>query len=172
MVIIRREKPKDIRQIYSVNEKAFEAPEEARIVDALREKCPDTLSLVAEDDGEIVGHIFFSPAEIEWSGKVIKGMGLAPMAVRPDRQNQGIGSDLVRTGLDILEKQGCPYVIVLGHPGYYPKFGFELASKYNIKCQWEGILDEAFMIIVNDPASLQGVKGIARYRDEFDEVMK
>lgn len=171
MVTIRKEKPEDIKQIHMVNERAFEAPEEARIVDDLREKCPDALSLVADDEGEIVGHIFFSPVEIESSGIVVKGMGLAPMAVRPDRQNQGIGSQLVRAGLEILEKQGCAYVIVVGHPGYYPKFGFESASKYNLTCQWEGVPDEAFMIVVNDPSSLIGVKGVARYRDEFDEAM-
>ena len=107
MVTIRKEKPGDIKHIYSVNEQAFEVPTEAGIVDTIRENCPDTLSLVAEDDGEIVGHIFFSPAEIEWSGKVIRGMGLAPMAVRPDRQRQGIGSQLVKAGLEILEEQGC-----------------------------------------------------------------
>ncbi len=148
MVIIRREKPEDIKQIHSVNEQAFEAPEEARIVDDLCEKCPDTLSLVAEDEGEIVGHIFFSPVKIEASGTVIKGMGLAPMAVRPDRQRQGIGSHLVRAGLEILEEQGCAYVIVAGHPGFYPMFGFESASKYHLTCQWEGVPDEAFMIVV------------------------
>lgn len=171
MVIIRREKPEDIKQIHSVNELAFEAPEEARIVDTLREICPDTLSLVAEDEGEIVGHIFFSTVEIDSSGTVIKGMGLAPMAVQPDRQSQGIGSQLVRAGLKILKEQGCAYVIVVGHPGFYPKFGFEPASKYHLTCQWEGVPDEAFMIVVNDPTSLLGVKGVARYRDEFDEAM-
>jgi putative acetyltransferase len=171
MVVIRREKPEDIRQIFSVNEQAFETPTEAGIVDVIRENCFDTLSLVAEDEGEIVGHIFFSPAEIEWSGTVIKGMGLAPMAVRPDRQRQGIGSRLVRAGLEILKEEGCSYVIVVGHPGFYPKFGFEPASKYHLECQWEGVPDEAFMIVVNDPSSLLGVKGIARYRDEFDEAM-
>jgi putative acetyltransferase len=171
MVIIRREKPEDIGQIFSVNEQAFEDSAEARIVDALRENCPGTLSLVAEDAGKIVGHIFFSPVSIEWSGSVIKGMGLAPMAVHPDRQRQGIGFRLVRAGLEILEEQGCAYVIVLGHPEFYPKFGFEPASKYHLTCQWKGVPDEAFMIIVNDPTTLHGVKGEARYRDEFDEAM-
>jgi len=171
MVIIRREKPEDIKQIHSVNEQAFEDTAETRIVDTLRENCPGILSLVAEDEGEIVGHIFFSPVEIEWSGPVIKGMGLAPMAVRPDRQRQGIGSQLVRAGLKILEEQGCPYVIVLGHPGFYPKFGFERASKHNLTCQWQGVPDEAFLIVVNDPLSLHGVRGVARYWDEFDEAM-
>jgi len=171
MVTVRKEKPEDIKQIYSVNEQAFGVSTEAEIVDALRENCPGTLSLLAEDDGEIIGHIFFSPAEIEWMGKVIRGMGLAPMAVRPDRQRQGIGSQLVKAGLEILEEQGCPYVIVLGHPGFYPKFGFEPASKYGLTCQWEGVPDEAFMVIVMEPSSLLGVKGVAKYRDEFDEAM-
>jgi putative acetyltransferase len=171
MVRIREEKPEDFEQIHSVNEQAFEAPEEARIVDDLREKCPDALSLVAEDEGEIVGHIFFSPVEVESSGTIIKGMGLAPMAVRPDRQRQGIGSQLARAGLEILKEQGCPYVIVVGHPEFYPKFGFVPASKYGLTCQWESVPDEAFMIVVNDPSSLLGVEGVASYRDEFDEAM-
>jgi putative acetyltransferase len=171
LIIIRRERPEDIKEIHSVNEQAFEDSAEARIVDTLREKCPDALSLVAEDEGEIVGHIFFSPVEIEWSGAVIKGMGLAPMAVRPDRQRQGIGSRLARTGLEILKDQEYPYVIVVGHPEFYPKFGFEPASKYHLTCQWEGVPDEAFMIVVNEPSSLLGVKGVARYRDEFDTAM-
>jgi putative acetyltransferase len=171
MVIVRKEKPEDIKQIYSVNELAFGVSTEAKIVDTIREKCPDTLSLVAEESGEIVGHIFFSPVEIEWEGKGINGMGLAPMAVRPDRQRQGIGSQLVRLGLEILKEKGCPYVIVLGHPEYYPKFGFEPASKYGLTCQWEGLPDEAFMVIVMKPSILLGVKGVARYRDEFDEAI-
>jgi putative acetyltransferase len=171
MVTVRKEKPEDIKQIYSVNEQAFGVSTEAGIVDTIRENCPDTLSLVAEDDGEIVGHVFFSPAEIEWSGKIIRGMGLAPMAVRPDRQRQGIGSQLVKAGLEILEEQGCSYVIVLGHPGFYTKFGFEPASKYGLTCQWEGVPDEAFMVIAMELSSLLGVKGVAKYRDEFDEAM-
>jgi putative acetyltransferase len=171
MIVIRRETPEDHQQIHSVNEAAFEDSAEAKIVDALRESCPEALSLVAEDQGQVVGHIFFSPVTIEWSGAVIKGMGLAPMAVRPDRQKQGIGSRLVKAGLEILENQGYAYIIVVGHPGYYPKFGFEPASNYNLTCQWEGVPDEAFMIVVNDPSVLDGVTGVARYRDEFDQAM-
>ena len=154
-----------------MNEQAFETSTEAGIVDTIRENCPDTLALVAEDDGEIVGHIFFSPAEIEWSGKVIRGMGLAPMAVRPDRQRQGIGAQLVKAGLEILEEKGCSYVIVLGHPGFYPKFGFKPASKYGLTCQWEGVPDEAFMILILDEDRMSGVAGVVRYRDEFNQAM-
>jgi putative acetyltransferase len=70
-----------------------------------------------------------------------------------------------------LEERGCSYVIVLGHPGFYPKFGFEPASKYELTCQWEGVPDEAFMVIAMEPSSLLGVKGVAKYRDEFNEAM-
>ena len=73
-------------------------------------------------------------------------MGLAPMAVLPGRQRQGIGSRLVEAGLRILRKQGCPFVIVLGHPGFYPRFGFLPACRYGLTCQWEGVPDEAFIL--------------------------
>lgn len=98
-------------------------------------------------------------------------MGLAPMAVKPDRQKQGIGSSLVERGLEILREQGCPFVIVLGHPEYYPRFGFERASKYGLLSQWEGVPDEAFMVIVLDQTALESVSGVAKYRAEFDEAM-
>lgn len=93
------------------------------------------------------------------------------MAVLPEGQRQGIGSRLVRSGLDRLRDQACPFVIVLGHPKYYPRFGFERASKYGINSQWAGVPDEAFMIIVFDEGALQGVSGVARYRAEFDAAM-
>ena len=171
MVIIRIEKPQDVLQVRKVNEQAFEGPAEANIVDTLRQTCPSSLSLVAEDGDCIVGHILFSPATIDSSGGTIEGMGLAPMAVLPSMQRQGIGSQLVKRGLEILRERGCPFVIVLGHPEYYPRFGFELASKYGLSSQWDGVPDEAFMIMVMDHAALKGVCGVARYREEFNEAM-
>ena len=96
-------------------------------------------------------------------------MGLAPMAILPDRQRDGIGSALVEHGLRLLKDSSCPFIIVLGHPKYYPRFGFELASMYGITCQWDGVPDEAFMMIVLDEVAMEGVAGIVRYRDEFDE---
>ena len=96
------------------------------------------------------------------------GMGLAPMAVLPYRQRQGIGSRLVRHGLDILRTRRCPFVVVVGHPDYYPRFGFERASTRGVRCQWEGVPDEAFMIAVLDPAIALPRPGMARYRDEFN----
>ncbi|MBU2623130.1 MAG: N-acetyltransferase, partial [Proteobacteria bacterium] len=115
---------------------AFEQPVEADIVDKLRQACPDFISLVAEDGKIIVGHILFTPVVIEESERKLQGMGLAPMAVMPERQRQGIGTKLIKRGLELLKEQGCPFVVVLGHPEYYPRFGFEPASRHNLKSQW------------------------------------
>jgi predicted N-acetyltransferase YhbS len=86
------------------------------------------------------------------------------------RQREGIGSGLVRRGLEILRARGCPFVVVVGHPEYYPRFGFERASVHGLTSQWDGIPDEAFLAILLDPAAMAGVSGVARYRSEFDEV--
>jgi len=171
MIEIRIESQEDIRQVRMVNEQAFDAPSEANIVDKLRQACPDFLSLVAEDGKDIVGHILFTPIVVEGAGRTVQGMGLAPMAVKPERQRQGIGSSLVKKGLETLRQRGCPFVIVLGHPEYYPRFGFERASTYRLSSQWDGVPDEAFMVIVMDQAALEGISGVARYRAEFDEAM-
>ena len=167
-MIIRPERPEDSFQIRHVNELAFGQPAEADLVDKLRRACGEALSLVAEDDGAIVGHILFTPVVVE--GRLVLGMGLAPMAVRPGRQRQGIGSQLVRRGLDSLRERGCPFVVVVGHPEYYPRFGFEPASKHGFLSQWEGMADAVFMVLVLDEHGMAGASGVARYRDEFNEV--
>lgn len=118
-----------------------------------------------------MGHILFTPVVIEDAEQAIEGIGLAPMAVLPDRQRQGIGSKLVQRGLEILREWDCPFVIVLGHPEYYPRFGFEPASRYNLKSQWEEVPDEAFMIVIFDHNVLQDAGGVARYRDEFNAAI-
>ena len=97
-------------------------------------------------------------------------MGLAPLAVLPDYQNRGIGGKLIRTGLSEIEQHGWPFVIVIGHPGYYPRFGFETASKYGIRCEYAAVPDEAFMIIVFDPGVLPLEGAVAHYRPEWAEA--
>lgn len=171
MTSIRRERPEDTAAIRVINEAAFAQSAEADIVDALRDSCPDILSLVAETDGGIVGHILFSPVTIEDGPQSRQGMGLAPIAVMPNRQRQGIGSKLVEAGLEILRERGCPFVIVLGHPEFYPRFGFVPASRHGLRCEWEGVPDAALMVLVLDEASIEGVTGVARYRDEFNAAM-
>jgi putative acetyltransferase len=171
MVRVREETPEDAPAIRKVNELAFGRTQEAGIVDALRGTCDEFLSFVADCDEEVVGHILFTPATIETARGTVRGMGLAPMAVLPERQRHGIGSALVRHALAVIRERSCPFVIVLGHPEYYPRFGFEPASGRSIKSQWEGVPDEAFMILVMDQHAMDGVSGIARYRDEFDDAM-
>ena len=170
MISIREEAPEDVPTIRRVNELAFGQALEAGIVDALRESGDEFLSFVADCDGEVVGHILFTPVTIETERGAVRGMGLAPMAVLPERQRQGIGTALVRHGLAALRDRSCPFVVVLGHPEYYPRFGFEPASGHGIRSQWEGVPDEAFMILVVDKRVMEGVPGIARYRGEFDDA--
>ncbi len=169
MIEIREEEPCDQAAVRHVNEVAFENGPEAAIVDKLRASCDNYVSFVAVEQGNVVGHILFTPVTLENGGLV--GMGLAPMAVLPSHQRQGIGSLLVRYGLEHLRQSGCPFVIVLGHPEYYPRFGFERASHYKLLSRWEGIPDEAFMVVVFDPDALPKAGGVAKYRDEFDEAM-
>ena len=169
MITSRLERPEDAPEVRHVNELAFGQSAEADLVQRLQQACTDSLSLVAEDDA-VVGHILFTPVVVESAGRRVVGMGLAPMAVLPDRQRQGIGSQLVRRGLDILGERGCPFVVVVGHPEYYPRFGFEPASMHGLESQWEGIPDAAFMVLVLDVHVMAGVSGVAKYRQEFNEV--
>lgn len=171
MIAISEETQKDYDAVRTVHDQAFGQPDEGRIVDTLRASCDEILSLVAISENMIIGHIFFSPVTIETPTGLVTGMGLAPMAVLPEFQKQGIGTMLVHEGLRILKEQSCPFVIVLGHAKYYPRFGFERASKYGLQCQWKGVPDEAFMVLILDESVMKGVSGIARYGSEFDEAM-
>jgi len=171
MISIRKEQPGDSEAIRDLTTHAFGGHVEADIIDALRYACPDVLSIVAVDNGSIVGHILFSPVTVETANGTITGMGLAPMAVLPDWQRQGIGSALVRHAFTLLRNQHCPFVIVLGHPDYYSRFGFVPTSRYGLTCQWEGVPDEAFMVIVFDKDIMENIHGVARYRDEFNQAM-
>jgi putative acetyltransferase len=169
--VIRDEAAGDAPAVHAVNEEAFGSPVEAGIVDALRTACDDRISLVAERDGGIVGHILFTPVEIDAAGGPVRGYGLAPMAVRPAWQRRGVGSALIAEGTRRLREAGAPFVIVLGHPEYYPKFGFEPASRHGVRCQWPGVPDEAFMLLVLDAAVAPRLAGVARYRPEFDAAV-
>lgn len=170
MIRIREEEPQDITVIRDVNIRAFSQTQEADVVDKLRLKCGDLLSLVAMMQDQVVGHILFSPATIESGTRTVYGMGLAPMAVLPEYQRQGIGSELIRAGIARLKSRQCPFIIVLGHADYYPRFGFEPASRHGIRSEWE-VPDEAFMILVINESKMHGISGVARYRPEFFEAM-
>ena len=170
MITIREEHPPDIKTIREVNKRAFGQPQEADLVDKLRQNCDDLLSLLAVMHNQVVGHILFSPAAIESRGRTLQGMALAPMAVLPKYQRQGIGSELLRTGIEKLKKWQCPFIIVLGHAEYYPRFGFEPASRYGIRSEWE-VPADAFMILVLNEPEMNDISGVAKYRPEFAEAM-
>jgi putative acetyltransferase len=173
MIEIRPETPRDRDAVHQLNLAAFDKGPEAALVDQLREHCAasDYLAFVAVDDGVVVGHILFTPVTLEQPGEAT-GMGLAPLAVLPSHQSRGIGAQLVRHGLAALRaRASCPFVIVLGHANYYPRFGFERASRHGLRCQWPGVPDEAFMVLVFDAHALPAEGAVARYRDEFDAAM-
>ena len=169
-VEIRRESPGEALQVRLVNESAFGGAAEAEVIDRLRETCSEFVSLVAVLDDRIIGHILFTPAVLVSNQRRVAGMGLAPLAVLPEYQNRGIGGELVRAGLLEMQTCACPFVIVLGHPGYYPRFGFEIASKYGIRSEYEGVPDEAFMIIVFNQAVLPPDGAVAYYQPEWKEA--
>src|SRR5574341_1853240 len=169
MIVIRPEEPRDIAAIRKVVEEAFGQPAEANLVDALRRNGKATLSLVAEDDGQIVGHILFSPVTIESGDDQFAGIGVAPMAVLPESQSRGIGSLLVKRGLERCREAGHQFAVVLGHPEYYPRFGFVPASRFHLRCEYE-VADEVFMAMELREGALQNRAGMARYQPEFNEV--
>ena len=162
-IAIRDERPEDLEAIREVNDRAFDQPLEGRIVDALRAHGAVRLSLVAEIDGQVVGHILFSPVI---AGAAEAGVGLGPMAVRPEHQRRGVGAALIAAGLARLRAAGCPCVVVLGHHGYYTRFGFVPASRHGLRCEWD-VPDDAFMVHVLDPAATSAAAGLIRYRPEF-----
>jgi putative acetyltransferase len=162
---IREERAGDIAAIRDVNRRAFARNQEANIVDALRSNGASLLSLVAVVDGRVVGHIIYSPASVNG----VTGAALGPMAVDPDHQRLGIGSRLVEAGTAKLAASGSPFVIVVGHAGFYPRFGFTRGAALGITCEWE-VPDDAFMVLVLDRERMQSVSGPAVYRHEFSTV--
>jgi putative acetyltransferase len=163
---IRDEQRADLAAIRDVNKRAFGQDDEGAIVDALRSNGAATLSLVATIDAGVVGHIMYSPVELAG----IRGAGLGPMAVLPESQRRGVGSRLVEAGNQRLADLGYPFVVVLGHPNFYPRFGFKPARPLGITCEWD-VPDDVFLILVLDQARMHGVSGLARYRREFSDAI-
>lgn len=165
---IRVEKKDDLKNIRTVNLEAFETDAEANLVDALRSSDAKLISLVAENEGEIVGHILFSPVTAA-DQKHVKIAGLAPMAVLPKWQNRGVGSKLVTKGLSECKKAGYDAVIVLGHADYYPRFGFKPAADFSIKSEYE-VPSEVFMIKELKSGVLEQLNGLVRYHPLFNSI--
>lgn len=168
LTVIRIEEPEDAPSVRTVIERAFGRTSEADLVEKLRRAGGHALCLVAVEGATVAGHILFTPVVVAVAERRVIGMGLAPLAVLPERQRQGLGSQLVRRGIEILAERNCPFVVVLGHPEYYPRFGFAPASRHGLSCPWDGVRDAAFMALVLDERAMAGVFGVARYREEFE----
>jgi putative acetyltransferase len=168
-IVIREERPEDVAEIHTINALAFGRAAEAEIVNALRARGMARLSLVAVSPAGIVGHILFSPVLIGSEENSPYALGLAPMAVIPAMQNRGIGTQLVYAGLESCRKAGYECVVVLGHPGYYARFGFVTAAEYGMGCEFAAPA-EAFMIIELRSGALRGHAAIARYQPEFSTM--
>ncbi len=169
MIVVRTENLEDRKSVRRVNELAFGRRNEADLVDALRANARPYVSSVAVIDEQVVGHILFSPVSVESEGSAFTAMGLAPMAVLPECQNQGIGSRLVREGLKECERLGEDIVVVLGHPNYYPRFGFMPASLKGLRSEYD-VPDEVFMVAELVPGALKGRRGLVKYHPEFGKV--
>ena len=167
-MFVRTEEEDDRAAVHAVYISAFETPSEANLVDALRNQARVLVSLVAEENGAVVGHIMFSPVSLSGHPDT-KMMGLAPMAVAPKQHRKGIGSALVRAGLVKVKKLGCMAVVVLGHPDYYLRFGFSPSSRFGIECEYD-VPAEAFMVMELRPAALRGKRGRVKYHSAFGNV--
>jgi putative acetyltransferase len=163
-VILRRENPREQGAVRSLNEAAFGRPDEADLIDRLRIEGAVLASFVVEREKQIVGHILLSRMLIETSEGAIPAVALAPLAVLPDHQRRGIGGQLIRHGLDWLRERGEQVVIVLGHPEYYPRFGF---SSDRARALASPFPAEAFMALELLPGALDGIRGRVRYPDAF-----
>jgi putative acetyltransferase len=172
MIMIRNETPADIEAIRIVIERAFDGTDEVILVDRLREAGKAAISLVATEDTQVVGHILFSPVTIESIGEAASDtplavIGLAPLAVLPEFQNRGIGSLLTRAGLEECRRAGYSGVVVLGHPHYYPRFGFVPSVRYHIRSEFD-VSDETFMVLELTEKALENRAGVVKYQPEFN----
>lgn len=169
-MLIRTETKNDYKQVFNLNFSAFEnRDDEAKLVESIRfsDGFIPELSLVAEEQGEIVGHVLFSKAKIIRDGAETEVLVLAPIAVDPTVQKKGIGSNLIEEGLKRATNLGYGLVLLIGHPNYYPKFGFQPARQYGIELTQFKVPDDVFMVCELIEGELQQTNGELRYPSPF-----
>ncbi|MEK6262748.1 MAG: N-acetyltransferase [Planctomycetota bacterium] len=164
MLTIRPERSDDAAAIHEVHRAAFPTEAEAKLVDRLRENGHSPVSLVAEEGHRIVGHVLFSPVTIAGMNDT-SGLGLAPIAVIPTRQRQGVGSRLIEEGLAVCRRTGVPFVVVLGDPAFYHRFGFQRASTLGLSNEYG--VDDEFMVLELSPNAIPAAGGLVTYGPEF-----
>jgi putative acetyltransferase len=164
MPFIREEITEDHDAVRELNRLAFGGNDEADIVDRLRSAGIVIVSLVAIENDEIVGHILFSRLPIETEHGIVEAVSLAPMSVHPKNHRQGIGSALVREGLELCRQRGKSIVVVVGHPEYYPRFGFSTELARSLHSPFSG---SVWMALELEPGALANVKGRVRYPEAF-----
>jgi len=169
---IREERESDYNEIKKINDLAFGQKNEGKMVEALRKTSDynSKLSLVAETKDNIVGHILFYPIKIKNEKQEFTVLSLAPMAVHPNHQNKGIGVKLVERGIEIARESNYNAVIVVGHPKYYPRFGFKPASNWGIKLPFE-VPDEAFLALELKENALKNFNGLVDYPKEYFDAL-
>jgi putative acetyltransferase len=165
MIDIRPERPGDETGIDAVHREAFPGDGEAKLVAQLRTTGAARVSWVAAADGEIVGHVVFSPVTAETNPDAVVGLGLAPLAVRAAWRKQGVGARLVEAGLTTCRESSVGFVVVLGDASYYPRFGFRRAADFGLGNEYGA--DEHFMVIETTPGALRNVRGVVRYGPAF-----
>lgn len=168
-LMIRLETAVDAAKVYEVEAAAFGRPAEAELVQTLQQAAVDTISLVALLDGELVGHVLFSPVTVKSEAGEFTAVALGPIAVSPDHQKAGIGSELCRKGIEACREAGYGLAFVLGHSSYYPRFGFVPSAPYGLHCQFNAPV-EAFMVLELVPGAMQGKQGTVFYHPLFAGV--
>ena len=159
----------DADAVSEVHRRAFDGrTEEARIVQRLHDADKAVVSLVAVENSQIVGHVLFSPTSVDDQEADVELVGLAPVGVLPEHQNEGVGSSLIERGFGECREAGADAVVVLGDPGYYSSFGFERASEYGLGNEYGA--DDGFMIKPLNEGALDGVDGIVTYQPEFQQT--
>jgi putative acetyltransferase len=168
MIEIRDELPDDDAAVRAVHVLAFGREAEAHLVELLRNSKQAPIALVATTGGQVIGHLMFSPITVADAFEDFRGIALAPVAILPEFQNQGIGSTLICNGLEACRRAGYDAVVVLGHTTYYPRFGFSRATDYGLTNEYDA--QEAFMVMELRPGTLERIGGLVKYMPAFREA--